>query len=177
MRKQIEELLKSEVTGYRIAKKTGIGESVISNLRSGKRNLDNISLKNAELLAQFKNDWDLYTNAKQIEVDLENEIEFVESLYTNYSMINTNKENNGYFISFESINKVEVNGKELFEIEFKYADEIEIEEDYFKDEVERAIWDNEEVEDIIFFERYEEALSYLKMRYDMFTLEEVIGTK
>ena len=45
MRKQIEELLKSEVTGYRIAKKTGIGESVISNLRSGKRNLDNISLK------------------------------------------------------------------------------------------------------------------------------------
>ncbi|MDN8760359.1 hypothetical protein Q0M59_18480, partial [Staphylococcus aureus] len=66
MRKQIEELLKSEVTGYRIAKKTGIGESVISNLRSGKRNLDNISLKNAELLAQFKNDWDLYTNAKQI---------------------------------------------------------------------------------------------------------------
>ena len=92
-------------------------------------------------------------------------------------MINTNKENNGYFISFESINKVEVNGKELFEIEFKYADEIEIEEDYFKDEVERAIWDNEEVEDIIFFERYEEALSYLKMRYDMFTLEEVIGTK
>ncbi|MCH4503446.1 hypothetical protein [Staphylococcus haemolyticus] len=177
MRKQIEELLNSEVTGYRIAKKTGIGESVISNLRSGKRNLDNISLKNAELLAQFKNDWDLYTNAKQIEVDPESEIEFVESLYTNYSMINTNNENNGYFISFESINKVEVNDKELFEIEFKYADEIEIEEDYFKDEVERAIWDNEEVEDRIFFKKYEEALSYLKMRYDIFTLEEVIGTK
>ena len=92
-------------------------------------------------------------------------------------MINTNNENNGYFISFESINKVEVNDKELFEIEFKYADEIEIEEDYFKDEVERAIWDNEEVEDRIFFKKYEEALSYLKMRYDIFTLEEVIGTK
>nr|WP_244972251.1 hypothetical protein [Mammaliicoccus lentus] len=57
MRKQIEKLLKSDVTGYRIAKKTGLGESLVSNLRNGKRSLDDLSLKSAELLAEFKQNW------------------------------------------------------------------------------------------------------------------------
>ncbi|WP_369598104.1 hypothetical protein, partial [Staphylococcus haemolyticus] len=82
MRKQIEELLKSEVTGYRIAKKTGIGESVISNLRSGKRNLDNISLKNAELLYNYQKEIEKMNelNSKMIEDVVLGEVELVESL-------------------------------------------------------------------------------------------------
>ncbi|WP_301419802.1 hypothetical protein [Mammaliicoccus lentus] len=57
MRKQIKKLLKSDVTGYRIAKKTGLGESLVSNLRNGKRSLDDLSLKSAELLVEFKQNW------------------------------------------------------------------------------------------------------------------------
>lgn len=50
MRKEIQELLDSDVTGYKIFKATGVSQSVISDLRKGKRSLDNISLLNAERL-------------------------------------------------------------------------------------------------------------------------------
>ena len=53
LRKQIEKLLDSKITGYRIYKDTGLSQTIISEFRTGKRNLDNISLKNAEILAEY----------------------------------------------------------------------------------------------------------------------------
>ncbi|MCY1038790.1 hypothetical protein OWI77_08110 [Staphylococcus nepalensis] len=53
LRKQIKKLLNSKITGYRIYKDTGLSQTIISELRTGKRNLDNISLKNAEILAEY----------------------------------------------------------------------------------------------------------------------------
>lgn len=170
MRKQIEELLKSDVTGYRIAKKTGLGESLVSNLRNGKRSLNDLSLNSAELLAEFKQNWDVYQNAEQIEV--EGEVVHVESMFTNYSNIQKNKNQETYWIGYEEINKVEVNGQSVYEIEFKYSDEINI----FKEleVVEQEIWENEQVEEKIYFVKFDEALAYLKMKYNTNELVELV---
>lgn len=49
----IKKLIESEITGYQIYKNTLINQAIISNLRNGKRDLDNLSLKNAEKLYQY----------------------------------------------------------------------------------------------------------------------------
>lgn len=55
MRKDIEDLINSQITGYQIHKATGISQSLISELRLGKRTIDNLSFKNAEKLATYYN--------------------------------------------------------------------------------------------------------------------------
>ncbi|MCY1566746.1 hypothetical protein [Staphylococcus pettenkoferi] len=50
MRENIEKLLNSDVSGYRIYKETGISQSRISDLRNGRRKLDNLTFANAEKL-------------------------------------------------------------------------------------------------------------------------------
>lgn len=46
----IEALLSSNISGYEIEKRTGISRSTIHYLRIGKRDIDNMSWKNAEKL-------------------------------------------------------------------------------------------------------------------------------
>ena len=53
MRRQIERLLGSEISAYAIAKKSGVPYSTISDLRTGKRTLDGLSLANAEKLVNY----------------------------------------------------------------------------------------------------------------------------
>lgn len=48
MRKVIEELLASDITGYRMWKDAGIDQATTSRLRTGDRKLDGISLSLAE---------------------------------------------------------------------------------------------------------------------------------
>ena len=57
--KEIEELLKSDVTDYRISKDTGITLSVIQNYRSGKYALENMTLKIAKKLYEYKERLDM----------------------------------------------------------------------------------------------------------------------
>ena len=52
--KEIEDLLNSDVTDYRISKDTGITLSVIQNYRNGKYALDNMTLKIAKKLYEYK---------------------------------------------------------------------------------------------------------------------------
>lgn len=52
--KEIEELLNSDLTDYRISKDTGITLSVIQNYRSGKYALENMTLKIAKKLYEYK---------------------------------------------------------------------------------------------------------------------------
>ena len=54
MRKEIEKLLASDKTAYEIAQATGMSPSNIADLRSGKRNHDNITLANAEKLYDYQ---------------------------------------------------------------------------------------------------------------------------
>ena len=57
--KEIEELLNSDVTDYRISKDTGITLSVIQNYRNGKYALENMTLKVAKKLYEYKERLDM----------------------------------------------------------------------------------------------------------------------
>lgn len=54
MRKEIEALLASDKTAYEIAQATGMSPSNITDLRVGKRKIDNITLANAEKLHDYQ---------------------------------------------------------------------------------------------------------------------------
>ncbi|RAI79654.1 XRE family transcriptional regulator [Macrococcoides goetzii] len=53
MRKEIELLLSSNITGYQIEKETGVRQSTISNIRLGKSSLDTLPFAKAEALYNF----------------------------------------------------------------------------------------------------------------------------
>ncbi|MCI5775760.1 MAG: hypothetical protein MR008_04800 [Aerococcus sp.] len=53
MRKEIIELLNSDISAYRINKDTGVNAATVQTLRSGDIKLDNITFKNAERLAAY----------------------------------------------------------------------------------------------------------------------------
>lgn len=50
---KIEALLNSGATQYAISKNTGISQSTISELKSGKRKIGNLTLTKAQLLADY----------------------------------------------------------------------------------------------------------------------------
>ena len=54
MRKEIEKLLASDKTAYEIAQAAGMSPSNITDLRNGKRQLDNITLAKAEKLYDYQ---------------------------------------------------------------------------------------------------------------------------
>lgn len=53
IRSEIEKLLASDVTAYRINKDTGVAQTNIKSLRAGITSLDNIPLRNAEKLSAY----------------------------------------------------------------------------------------------------------------------------
>lgn len=54
-RKKIIELIESNLTGYEISKKTGVSQYVLSQLRQGKREVDNLTLNTTERLYEYTN--------------------------------------------------------------------------------------------------------------------------
>lgn len=48
MRREIEKLINSEITAYKISKETGVSVGNISELKSGKRKIGNLTLDTAE---------------------------------------------------------------------------------------------------------------------------------
>ncbi|CUT96408.1 hypothetical protein [Staphylococcus capitis] len=50
---KIIELIESDVTGYQIHKETGVSQYVISQLRQGKRDVDNLTLNTTEKLYEY----------------------------------------------------------------------------------------------------------------------------
>ena len=53
IKKEIEKILKSDETSYRISKETGIAVQVIDRYRHGKSKIENMTLKNAEKILKF----------------------------------------------------------------------------------------------------------------------------
>ncbi|WP_432371211.1 hypothetical protein [Staphylococcus chromogenes] len=53
-KRKIIELIESDITGYQIHKKTGVSQYVISQLRQGKRDVDNLSLNTTEKLYDYQ---------------------------------------------------------------------------------------------------------------------------
>ncbi|EHJ07957.1 hypothetical protein [Staphylococcus simiae] len=56
MREIIQKLFDSELSSLYISKQTGVPQSTIYRMRTGDRSLDNLSLKNAEILSKFAKD-------------------------------------------------------------------------------------------------------------------------
>ncbi|HEA6815071.1 TPA: hypothetical protein RXI62_001431 [Staphylococcus aureus] len=54
-KKKIIELIESNLTGYEISKKTGVSPYVLSQLRQGKREVDNLTLNTTEKLYEYAN--------------------------------------------------------------------------------------------------------------------------
>lgn len=52
-KKALIKLINSEITGYQIYKKTGVSQSVISGLRNGKKEVDDLKIKTTEKLYSF----------------------------------------------------------------------------------------------------------------------------
>lgn len=52
-KKMIIELIESDITGYQIYKETGVSQYVISQLRQGKRDIDNLTLNTTEKLYDY----------------------------------------------------------------------------------------------------------------------------
>ena len=53
MRREIEKLINSEITAYKISKETGVSVGNISELKSGKRKIGNLTLDTAEKLYDY----------------------------------------------------------------------------------------------------------------------------
>lgn len=53
MRELIQKLFDSDLSSLHISKQTGVPQSTIHRMRKNERSLDNMSLKNAELLYNF----------------------------------------------------------------------------------------------------------------------------
>lgn len=49
----IIKLIESDISGYQIHKSTGLSQTVISGLRTGSRDLENLNLKSAEKLYEY----------------------------------------------------------------------------------------------------------------------------
>lgn len=54
MRKEIRDLLNSNITLYEISKETGVSNSVISRLRNGEREIGKVTLETAEKLYEYE---------------------------------------------------------------------------------------------------------------------------
>ena len=54
--KEIEELLNSEISSYKISKDSGVAYSLISDYRNGKRKLENMTLQVANKLIRYTED-------------------------------------------------------------------------------------------------------------------------
>ena len=80
--KEIEELLNSDVTDYRISKDTGITLSVIQNYRSGKYALENMTLKIAKKLYEYKEKINMTNYGKMITIV--NELVLEDEAFVSY---------------------------------------------------------------------------------------------
>lgn len=50
---KIIELVESDITGYQVFKDTGLSQTVMSSLRTGKRDIDNLRVGTAEKLYEY----------------------------------------------------------------------------------------------------------------------------
>ncbi|NYS33229.1 hypothetical protein HZZ02_05475 [Streptococcus danieliae] len=51
---EIQELLESDITSYRMHKETGVAQQVIDRYRAGENKLENMTLKIAKKLLEYK---------------------------------------------------------------------------------------------------------------------------
>ena len=80
--KDIEELFETDITDYRISKDTGITLSVIQNYRNGKYTLENMTLKIAKKLYEYKEKINMTNYGKMMVIV--NELVLEEGAFVSY---------------------------------------------------------------------------------------------
>lgn len=117
--KEIEELLNSDVTDYRISKDTGITLSVIQNYRSGKYALENMTLKIAKKLYEYKKET-IKENKKMLKLSFDYKGK-VKEVYS-ASLDGAAREAVEYFKNDEYANEVYEKGSEEFIKDFLHGE-------------------------------------------------------
>lgn len=117
--KEIEELLNSDVTDYRISKDTGITLSVIQNYRNGKYALENMTLKIAKKLYEYKKET-TEENKKMLKLSF-NYKGKVKEVYSD-SLDGAAREAFEYFKNDEHANEVYEKGSEEFIKDFLHGE-------------------------------------------------------
>lgn len=79
--KEIEELLKSEISSYKIAKDSGVSFSLISDYRNSKRKIENMTLQVAKRLLRYAEELKMINKIKEF-VGNENFEVTIELVYT-----------------------------------------------------------------------------------------------
>lgn len=190
IKKSIKRLLDSSITGYEISKRTGVAESIISDLRNENRKIENLSLKNAELLYSFKNECVIELADKQIDVNPNSKVELIAELDTNYSEFIINRFEGESYVEIQKINEVIItnsnvnNGNKteneedaddepIYQIQYKFTEFYDLPEDELH--LYGEFWEpeTEEITETIYFSNYEEAKKYLELTNDSLTLEEL----
>ena len=130
--KEIEDLFNSDITDYRISKDSGVALSMIQNYRNGNRKVENMTLKTAKKLYEYKKET-TKENKKMLKLSF-NYKGKVKEVYSD-SLDGAAKEAIEYFKNDEHANEVYEKGSEEFIKDFLHGkvkfvgEEIE----YFKD--------------------------------------------
>lgn len=74
IKKEIQKLLDSDITGYRIYKETGVDQAVISKLRSGERKIEDLTVSTADKLLKFKGENKMTEYTRRIYKDENNHL-------------------------------------------------------------------------------------------------------
>ncbi|SUM60311.1 DNA-binding protein [Staphylococcus petrasii] len=168
MREIIQNLLDSELSSLHIAKQTGVTQSTIYRIRTKSRSLDNLSLKNAELLYQFEMERMKMNelNNKMVEEVVLSEVELVEGLGQYFIDIEGDHE---YDVEFATLSEVDYKDNTLYEVaisktyEIPHHDKLEKEdmEVFYNTWLEKDQQEETYIESV-FFVNKEDAESYIK---------------
>lgn len=130
--KEIEDLFNSDITDYRISKDSGVALSMIQNYRNGNRKVENMTLKTAKKLYEYKKET-TKENKKMLKLSF-NYKGKVKEVYSD-NLDGVVREAFEYFKNDEHANEVYEKGPEEFIKDFLHGkvkfvgEEIE----YFKD--------------------------------------------
>ena len=80
--KEIEDLFNSDITDYRISKDSGVALSMIQNYRNGNRKVENMTLKTAKKLYEYKERLDMRNYDKMMVIV--NELVLEEGAFVSY---------------------------------------------------------------------------------------------
>lgn len=145
MREKIEKLLDSNLSSNYISSMTGVSQSVISRIRSGERQLGNLSLESAEKLYTYQKGLEKMKEIKSKIVEVENpnniaDYELIKRYYVDIISFGDT-----YDVEYADISEVEHdNGNMYFIVELNTVREVKFE---------NAIIDNADIEN--FFARFE----------------------
>lgn len=168
MRELIQKLLDSKLSSLQIAKETGVPQSTIYRMRSKERSLDNLSLKNAELLYNYQKGIEKMDefNNKMVDDVVLGDVELVESLGQYFIDIEGDYE---YNVEFATLSEVEYKDNTLYEVAISNTYEVAYNDNLEKEEMElfynKWLEKNQQEEtyiESVFFENKEDAESYIK---------------